>query len=209
MRLRSKKFRTLISLLTGVATLPACAGSAGEAGDADPVRVAVKFVNFTDEAGKPVLTQEQVGKLTGEMNQLYAQCNIQLVPEEYQAVRPSDVGLEYSLTSMGELDPTRKQFQDNGRLVVVNTGPWSGMGSANAWTNMPGENPPGAVIEQSAADFAGIVAHELGHYLSLGHESDPGNLLNPVIYKSSTQLTPEQCSAMRDTARSVWTAALR
>lgn len=206
-----KKLNSFLPVLAAASALPALPALAAEAPatGTDPIRVAVKFVNYTDDAGKPVLNQDQVNKLTGEMNQLFAQCHIELVSEEYQAVRPSDVGLEYGLTSMAELDPARKQFADSGRLLVINTGPWSGMGSANAWTTLPGEELAGAVIEKDAADFAGIVAHELGHYLSLDHESDPSNLLNPVIYKTSTHLTAQQCDAMRETARSVWTATLR
>jgi predicted Zn-dependent protease len=83
------------------------------------------------------------------------------------------------------------------------------MGSANAWTAMPGQTPSGAVLESRVADNANIIAHEVGHYLSLDHTSDQSNLMNPIIYDNSTTITEQQCQDMRHTAVTVRAGAIR
>lgn len=179
---------------------------------ADATKVALKFVEYTDASGKPVITPEEASKLTREMNEvLYPQCGIYFVAEEHLAVDPAKQGLAFNTSSMSELNPIRSKFQDPSRLVVVNTGAWDhgGMGSANAWTTMPGEPLAGAVIEEKVAKFANIVAHELGHYLGLDHEADTGNLMNPVIYDTSTRLDSQQCETMKQVAKSHWGGSLR
>lgn len=179
--------------------------------DAKQLTLALKYVAFLDNSGQPVLNQNSINKLTQEINGLYAPCNIHFVAEEFKPVDPKNYGLEFNTQSMNELNPIRSQFSDNKRLVVINTGDWnhSSMGSANAWTTMPGENPAGAVIEANAASFAGIVAHELGHYLSLDHKTDDSNLMNPIIYPDSTAISLSQCDEMRNAAVSYWTSAIR
>ncbi|MCM2279904.1 MAG: M10 family metallopeptidase domain-containing protein [Oligoflexia bacterium] len=186
--------------------------SAGAAESAAPaVTLALKFVEYTDSAGKPVLSQEALAAMTEKMNGIFAPCGVRLVLEEVQNVEPTNFGLTYSLDSLSSLDRIRAQFDNPKQLVVVNTGEWNhnNVGSANAWTTMPGESPSGAVIEAPVADFAEIVAHELGHYLSLDHVSDQSNLMNPVIYSSSRGLDAGQCEALRQSAQSDRAQALR
>lgn len=180
-------------------------------GDSDSIKIALKYVAFEDSTGNPVLNQKALAKLNQEINDLYAPCKIEFIPEEYAPVDPRRYGLEFNTQSMNDLTPIRAQFKDNHRLVVINTGDWnhSSMGSANAWTTMPGEDPAGAVIEANAATFAGIVAHELGHYLSLDHKSDSNNLMNPIIYPDSTAIQSWQCEDMRKAAQTYWASAIR
>ena len=179
--------------------------------DSSMLKLALKYVEFTDSDGKPVLTQDQMNSVTQRINELYAPCKIQFVAEQYKPVQPKQVGLEYNTQSMNELEPIRSQFKDANHLVVINTGDWNhdSMGTANAWTAMPGENPAGAVIEANSASFGGIVAHELGHYLGLDHVDDTENMMNPIIYQTSTAIDAQQCDSMRQAVSTYWTASLR
>lgn len=184
-------------------------GAEGAAGQ--PINLAVKYVEYTDSAGRPILDQPGVDKVTQTMNALYATCGVQFRTEETVNIDPATVGLAFNLSSMGELEQVRSKFQDDTKLLIVNTGDWdhSSMGSANAWTTMPGEQYAGAVIEGQVSSFANIIAHEIGHYLSLDHVSDTSNLMNPVIYDDSKILDTVQCEDVRKTATGIWSRAVR
>lgn len=215
-----KKVRTEPSFLIAALAATAfwsCSGGGGSPGlayggsAAGTMGIALKYVEYTDEAGKPILDRAQVDKTTNEMNAIYAACGISFRTEEYAAVNPGQYGLDYSLSDLGQLDTIRSNFDDPSKLLVVHTGPWNhgSVGAANAWTTMPGEPLGGAILESAVADFSAIAAHELGHYLGLDHVSDTGNLMNPIIYKNSTRLDPSQCEEMRDVAQSHRAAAIR
>jgi hypothetical protein len=173
--------------------------------------LSLKYVSYMREDGKPVLSKEQAVHVVKQVNGLYERCGIRFRLEEYVEAESSRYGLPFNVNSVSSMDSIRTPFASDRSLVVVNTGDWdqSRMGSANAWTAMPGEHPLGAVLESVVADNANIAAHELGHYLGLDHVSDSLNLMNPIIYGNSIQLTESQCEGMRATAQSVHTAALR
>ncbi|MCM2323565.1 MAG: matrixin family metalloprotease [Oligoflexia bacterium] len=186
--------------------------SADEAeASSEQLNLAVKYVEYLNPQGQPVMSREALNTLTEKMNALVAGCKIRFVLEEVQEVEPAPLGLTYGLDSLGTLDKIRAQFDNPKQLVIVNTGEWAheSVGSANAWTTMPGQTPSGAVIEAPVSDFAELVAHELGHYLSLDHVSDQSNLMNPVIYDNSRALDSGQCASMRETAKTVRADALR
>lgn len=178
--------------------------------DPDLITLALRFVEY-EEGGVPVLNQAGAIKITQEMNAIYSACKIRFKLEDYAPVIPENYGLNFHTSSMGELDRIRAQFDQPNRLVIVNTGSWNHatMGSANAWTAMPGEHAAGAIIEAPVASFSAIVAHELGHYLSLDHATDSTNLMNPIIYPDSIRLSTFQCEQMRETARGFWAGSLR
>jgi len=179
--------------------------------DSDHLTLALKVVSYKDTAGTPVINKDQVKKVVSDMNHLYTSCNLHFRTEVYDVVSPAEHGLNYNTQSMSELDKIRQPFDDSRFIVVTNTGAWNhgSMGVANAWTAMPGESPMGAVLESAVATFSGIVAHEVGHYLNLDHVSDNSNLMNPVIYDSSTVLTKSQCTIARDTAMGMLGAVVR
>lgn len=185
--------------------------NSGEKFEEGTIVVALKFVNYQNDEGKPVATESATKEAVKGMNAIYKQCGVAFVAEDIIEVTPKNRGLEYSLSSMGELDPTRAEFAESDQLVVINTGPWSMGGSANAWAKMPGssEEPLGAVLEESVAADEGITAHEVGHYLNLDHASDEANLMNPVIYKTSRALSAEQCATVRETATGILREATR
>jgi hypothetical protein len=177
----------------------------------DSVSMALKFVQFADDTNSPPLNDRKVKKLIQELNQIYSVCNMSFQLGEYQVVKPADYGLPMVPSSVKKMHEFRKPFDDPRYLVIINTGKWdhTKMGTPNAWTAMPGETPAGAVLEAPVSDFAGIVAHELGHYLNLNHLDNNKNLMNPIIYGSSTELTEAQCTRMRATAITHRPAAMR
>lgn len=182
--------------------------------DPDHITLALKYVSYVDNENQAVLSEQEAKAVVRQINSLYKQCNMHFRTEEFLAVNPKDYGLDFNPSRMTDLQSIRIAFDDPGELVVINTGKWNesgGLGAdgANAWTVMPGNSPSGAVIESVVTDDAPLVAHELGHYLSLDHVSDQNNMMSPIIYPSSTQLSSGQCQAMRDAAKTVRIAAIR
>lgn len=182
--------------------------------DPNHLMLSLKYVTYENADQQPVISAETAKSVVHGINQLYTQCNIHFRVEEFLPAVPQNYGLDFSPSSMGDLDPIRTQFDTDQSIVVINTGEWNNAGGlgadgANAWTMMPGQTPSGAVIEGPVADNANIVAHEIGHYLNLDHVNDQGNLMNPVIYKNSTTLTAAQCEKVRAAAEGIRSGALR
>ena len=169
----------------------------------------VKYVAFSVD-GAPVLSQQSLGGVIERVNMLYTQCGIEFRLDEYVAEDPAKYGLGDQINSGGNMVSIRAPFYTEDKLTIVGTGAWNHSGGpANAWAAMPGESPMGIVMESTVVDNSNIVAHELGHYLSLDHLSNTSNLMNPIIYDDSTQLSDAQCADMRKTAVSVHLKALR
>lgn len=184
---------------------PTCVSS-----DPNHICLAVHFVSYKDGNGTPVVNESQLNTILGTMNKLFGQCNIGFQVEKYEQVDPTASGLSYGANSQNELDQIRNTYGNPSNMLLgVNTGPWGT--SVNAWTNMPGSGPYGAIMESSIVDYGdGIIhAHEFGHYLGLDHVSDQSDLMNPVIYNSSTTLTSDQCATARDAASNFWSAMVR
>lgn len=185
-------------------------GESCTSGDSNKICLAVHFVTYTDSSGTPTATQNQAATIIHEMNTLWSQCDIGFQIENYDPEDPTKYGLSYGAASQNELNQIRGQFSNpNDELLGVTTGPWGT--TVNAWTAMPGESVYGAVMEASIVTYGNgiIYGHEFGHYLGLDHVSDTSNLMNPVIYTTSTTLTSSQCQTARDTANSYWSAMLR
>jgi hypothetical protein len=178
--------------------------------DANKTCLAVHFVTYKDSSGTPVASTDQAIKIIRTMNQLWSQCNIGFEIEKYDAVDPTPSGLSYGAQSQNELNQIRDTYsQPSNELLGVTTGPWGT--AVNAWTNMPGDGVYGAIMEASIVDYGGgiIYAHEFGHYLGLDHVSDTSNLMNPIIYTTSSALTSSLCQTAQDTAKSYWSAMIR
>ena len=183
----------------------------GDPSDPNQIRMAIRYVAYSGEDHSPTATAADVDRFLELANGIYAACSMRFVLEDYLIADPLPRGLPFGLSGMAQLDPTRTAFEQPNRLVVIETGDWNHntMGPANAWTAMPGSLPAGAVVEAAIGTHPEIIAHELGHYLNLDHVTDARNLMNPIIYHSSTALSPGQCLAMRETAVSARAAAVR
>jgi hypothetical protein len=167
-------------------------------------------VSYKDSSGTPTATTAQATTIVQTMNKLWSACNIGFEIEKYEAVDPTQSGLVYGAQSQNQLDQIRQTYaQPSNELLAVTTGPWGT--AVNAWTNMPGDGIYGSIMEASIVDYGGgiIYAHEFGHYLGLDHVSDQSNLMNPVIYTTSTTIDSSQCQTARDTANSYWSAMIR
>ncbi len=176
--------------------------------------IGLKYVVYKDSDGNPLIDKQSSIKNTKKMNQIWSQCHIAFQIDEYLPADPNQYGLKFNTTDDSELDQIRKTFNDNSHFLVVTTGSWDRTGSlgntaANAWTSVPGDNSYGVVLESPVGTFSNIIAHELGHYMNLFHVDDTTDLMNPIIYNDSTQLTQDQCDTARSAINQFWTAMLR
>jgi hypothetical protein len=189
-------------------------GPTCKSGDTSKVCLSLKYVAYKSPSGTPVVTQDDAIKNIKDINQVWSQCGVAFQIGSYVAADPKASGLKYNTANNAELDDIRKAYGDETNLLVATTGPWDREGTlgntaANAWTAMPGENLYGAILEKSVGTFGNIIAHELGHYIGLDHVSDESDLMNPVIYDSSSKLTQDQCSTARSTIASDWQRMVR
>ncbi len=178
----------------------------------DPAKIclAVHFVSYKSAAGAPVADENRAAAIISGMNRFWSQCGIGFQIEKYDAVDPTRFNLAYGSAAQGQTTQIRATFAEpSNQLLAVTTGPWGT--AVNAWTSMPGSPPYGAVMESSIVSYGdGIIyAHEFGHYLGLNHVGDTSNLMDAVIYTSSTVINSSQCQTARDTARGMWSAMLR
>ncbi|MCM2324627.1 MAG: M10 family metallopeptidase domain-containing protein [Oligoflexia bacterium] len=185
----------------------AAIGESCHSDDPDRICLSLRFVAYKNSAGTSIVSQAAALGVLTSMNGIWGKCDIAFEIGEYLVVNPADYGLNYTITSMNELETVRAKFKTQDMLLGVTAGPWQI--SANAWTNMPGAQNPGAVYDGSVASYGPIYAHEYGHYLGLGHVSDTSDVMNPVIYSSSIGLTTSQCEAARSTAMAYWVRMLR
>lgn len=184
-------------------------GTSCVTGEEDHLCLALKYSVYKDSDNKAVVSSSDAEKNIADINKVWSKCNMGFQIEEYNEIVPKDLGLEPTPSDMSELTKIRSDLDNDSTLLVVTTPEWNMGGSANAWTAMPGEMPFGAVLESTVGTFANIIGHELGHYVGLDHESDSSNLMNPVIYDDSTELTPAQCETAREIASSDWERMLR
>ena len=193
---------------------PGASGTSCATGDPNQICLALKYVVYADSAGNEVVSRDIALKNVVAINKIWSPCRIAFQIDEYIAVLPKDFGLLFNPANSIEMIGIRRSQVDDATLLVVTTGTWNRDGSlgatgANAWTSMPEEGPYGVVLERPVGDFSNIIAHELGHYLNLGHMDDANDLMNPVIYNASTQLTALQCEKARLAAGTYWQRMLR
>lgn len=174
------------------------------------VCLALKIVAYVSPDNQaPVFSQDEAVTGVRAINDIWGRCGVGFQLETFQAERAADRGLTHYVASYAELDRVRDVFADGGALLVVATGEWDrrgtiGQSSANAWTSMPGGGRYGVVLEEVVAHYNNLIAHELGHYLSLGHVNDSSSLMNPIVYSHSTSLSDSQCESVRAAAAYFW-----
>lgn len=184
---------------------PACDRSKGD------LCLAIKYVAYSDGEQSSVSAQDALENIR-VTNDVWKQCRIQFMIENYLAFDPTTMGLNQNPVSLDEISGVRATLEDPITLLVVSTWSWSGQlgqGEADAWTTLPPVGPFGVVLNQNVATYSMILAHELGHYLGLPHASNNRDVMNPVIYTDSNQIDSNQCNMARSIVNSNWKQALR
>jgi hypothetical protein len=187
-------------------------GETCHSNDSSKICLSLRYVTYKNSSGNAVVSEAETLSNLADINDVWSQCGIAFEIGEYLAVDPTDYGLVYNTSSMSSLSTVRGKFEVADKLLVVSTGTWAGTlgsGAANAWTTMPGSSPSGVVLEAPVATYPNIIAHELGHYLNLDHYNSSTDVMSPVIYSNSTQLTDSQCKAARSAAAYYWAAMNR
>ncbi len=164
-----------------------------------------------------MVTVAQVLQNLTEIDSVWAQCGITFEIEAFPAEDPGSKGLRFNASSTPELDEVRTGFAEASSLLVVTTGTWKGSlgsGAANAWSTIPsgswaGSVFEGVVLEQPVGAIGNLVAHELGHMLSLDQVSGPRGVMSPMVGPDSLSLTQDQCQLAQATASHYWQSALR
>jgi hypothetical protein len=176
----------------------------------------VVYVSYQQSqlGSEPIVSEAEVVRNLREVSRIWEPCGIRFQLDHYYAVEPAAYRLRFNAADYTELDESLRLFGSDSSLLVLATGKWDrtgGLGGspANAWTLAPGGRLHGSVLESSVAQDFRIMAHELGHYLNLGHVADPGDLMNPVIFEGSTRLDEEQCTTAREAVLNFWKKMLR
>ena len=180
-----------------------------ESNDPRQICLGLKYVVYEDGSLNLESGNQKALSNIGEVNKIWEACQIRFSIRDYALVKPNEFGLKQRTSDFQQLEEIRKAFQPKSQeknLLVVVTDNWNRSGSlgnswANAWTKLPGERLLGSIVERRVGDDITIIAHELGHYLSLDHEEDWRNLMNPLIFENSRDLVPAQCSAARWAAK--------
>jgi hypothetical protein len=189
-------------------------GASCETGDSEHICLGLKYVVYSDASGNPVIARDSIASNIAAIDVIWNQCNIGFQIDQLVVANPTDYGLNLNPLNYPELDQARSAFSTNDLLLVITTGTWNRSGTlgstgANAWTNMPGSYVMGVVMEQPVGAYPNIIAHELGHYLNLGHVSNTSDVMNPIIYSNSTTLDTSQCASARAAATYWWTNMIR
>jgi hypothetical protein len=176
--------------------------------------LAVQYVAYTQDGGLSTVDAAQARTNLKVANTIWSQCGVSFTLERFLTPEPSTLGLKQNPSESSELPEIRKAFESDEQLLVVTTGNWNRSGSlgstgANAWATVPGTFPTGIVLEDSVGTFGNIVAHELGHLLGLDHSSVKTNLMSPLIYDNSNQLTSSDCETANQTIDLYWRPMLR
>jgi hypothetical protein len=184
-------------------------GASCHTDDPNHLCLALKYVVYNDSKDTPVVNQQEAIANIKSINSVWNQCNVAFQIDQFLPVDPRDYGLVFNTANYGDLEDIRHEFEDDSTLLVVTTGNWNRNGSlgstgANAWANMPGNDTLGVILESAVGTYPNLIAHELGHYLNLDHYSSSANLMNPIIYDTSSQLTSSQCNEARSAINYFW-----
>lgn len=187
-------------------------GSSCKSTDLNRYCLSIRYVTYQDSSGNAVVSENLAISNVQQTNEIWSRCDIGFEIGEYLAIEPVSYGLSFSPSTHDETTTLRNVFATNSMLLLGVTGKWTGTlgaSAANAWTAMPGGPPYGVVLEAPVSAYPNLIAHELGHYLNLGHVSDTSDVMNPVIYTRSTGLTASQCADARAAVGYFWAKMMR
>jgi hypothetical protein len=171
-----------------------------------------------------VVTKDQVVKLQFGLQMardIYAQIGLGIRRVEWGYITPDEAGRHTKITSVIESTELTAEFSGRPGAIdifaVQTMGAKAGRSPRNGTCNKSSLSTQSGVVLELAQHprFTGIViAHEVGHYIDLGHVSDPANLMcgpvpfhkrcNPSI--NQTSITASQAATMKEHCMIIWVA---
>ncbi len=183
----------------------------------ETLRLGIRYVVYlpTREPLPPAETSNaKLQELFKGINAIWSSCGIAFVPQLVVAEADRSPRQNRAPAALDELFKIRHELKQDGSMLIAVTQPWNradslGKTGANAWTAMPGTEDHGIIVEWPERWNSNLLAHELGHYLGLDHREKRSELMAPVIYRDSTGLSSEECTAARHTASAYWKKMIR
>ncbi len=183
----------------------------------ETLRLGIRYVVYVpaDQPLSPAETSNtKLQELFKGINSIWASCGIAFEPQFVVAEAEHSPRQNRAPAALGELFKIRRELKQENSMLIAVTKPWDrkeslGKTGANAWTAMPGTEDHGIVVEWPERWNSNLLAHELGHYLGLDHREKRSELMAPVIYRDSTGLSAEECTAARHTASAYWKKMIR
>lgn len=187
-------------------------GASISAASYKPIRLGIRYALYTSSTDPEIPNRLQ--ETFGKINTIWKSCGIQFLPELVAASPSDDANVDRAPANLSELFQIRRDLKTPDSLLVAVTDPWKrtgtlGKNGANAWTAMPGAVDHGIVVEWNERWNANLLAHELGHYLGLVHRSSRSELMAPVIYRDSQQISEGECTVARTAVVAYWKNMIR
>ena len=155
--------------------------------------------------------------LLGGINQVWSQCGIEFLPARLANVSAGDLKVSYSPRSEGDLSAIAAALNPQGygnTLPLTIAGAWninnngwiiSGLGWAFVRPNHELDHI-GAMVDAKSLqgpNAADLLAHELGHALSLQHATEESNVMIPEAHTLGKRFSVAQCEQARGFTQSV------
>jgi len=165
--------------------------------------IGVKYVVYKRADGRPVATEDTVVSNLAEINRIWKECDIGFQVEKLEFVDPTLKGLSHGTAAATETEQIRQAYAEPNTFLIATTEEWNT--TKNAWTNPPGSATHGAVIEGAVANYPSIIAHELGHYMSLDHVAGPSTaLMYYAIVPHPDPVSAGECAQARASVMRDW-----
>jgi hypothetical protein len=172
------------------------------------IRVDVRNLVGPQEAGK--LDEPAMRSRVIAANQVWSQCSIEFVARDIENVSTEALNIPYTPKSQDDLGKIANALNPNAdfknAIPLTFAGPWgfydpnSGLyltGLGWAFWEQSKVTRIGAMVDNQKIFLASggpIIAHELGHALSLPHTVEPNNLMGR---NGTNDLTSDQCKQAR------------
>jgi hypothetical protein len=198
-----------ILLLIGVAQAAFCTSSAWALSEParETIQLRLNFRNVVAPDGKGRLSTRKAMPLFREINSIWKQCGIQFALTHFGNTSAKQLDLPYPPQSQADLSTIDAKMNARGfggAIPLTIAGPWSFFdpisqvylnGLGWVYANGTGVSKVGAMMsaKKLVAPEAGLIlAHELGHALSLPEGGD-GTLMGP----GTPVLSADQCEKTR------------